>query len=125
MFKHIIIALFEAFETSRPTSTRNLQDLLNNMAFKKIKIVYVKDEDANLNTMTFALKLVMSCETLGVMKSFQGSCFAHAFSKAYQYTTIEERIFRGLKYVSIIFSQKKLQICITWLKKSRKQNMNG
>jgi hypothetical protein len=55
--------------------------------------------------MTFALKLVLNCETLGVMKSFQGTCFAHAFFKACQYTTIEERIFRGLKYVSIIFSQ--------------------
>jgi hypothetical protein len=32
MSKHIIIALFEAFETSRPTLIRNLQDLLNNMA---------------------------------------------------------------------------------------------
>jgi hypothetical protein len=68
--------------------------------------------------MTFALKLVVRCKTLGVMKSFQGTCFANAFSKACQYTTIEERIFRGLKYVSIIFAQTILQICITWLKKS-------
>jgi hypothetical protein len=56
-------------------------------------LFYVKDVDANLNTMTFALNLVVSYETLGVMKSFQGNFFAHAFSKACQYTTIEEIIF--------------------------------
>jgi hypothetical protein len=58
------------------------------------------------------------------MKSFQGTCFAHAFFKAYQYTTVEERIFWGLKYVSTIFAQTILQICITWLKRSRKIGMD-
>jgi hypothetical protein len=43
--------------------------------------------DYNLNAMTYALKYVVSCESLGLEESFQGTCFGHAFSKAYQYGT--------------------------------------
>jgi hypothetical protein len=47
---------------------------------KKI-IVYVKDEGANFNSMTRILKFVVSSEVLGLEESFDGICFAHAFSK--------------------------------------------
>ncbi len=49
---------------------------------KKI-IIYVKDEGSNLNTMTTGLKFVVSCDILGLIESFEGSCCGHAFSKVY------------------------------------------
>ncbi len=67
----------------------------------KKNITYVKDEGFNLNAMIVMLKFVVSCEYLGIEKSFQGTCFGHAFSKACQYDIAEEKICRNLKYVSI------------------------
>jgi hypothetical protein len=43
---------------------------------------YVKNEGANLNTTTIALKSIKSWEALGVIESFQETCFEHAFWKA-------------------------------------------
>jgi hypothetical protein len=53
----------------------------------KKQIVYVKDEGSNLNTRTFALKEVVSCDILGLEESYQGTCFGHAFLKAGQHAT--------------------------------------
>jgi hypothetical protein len=39
------------------------------------------------------------------------------FSKACQYATIDEKVCKNLKYVSIKFAQVHLQKCITWPKK--------
>jgi hypothetical protein len=99
MSKRITIGLLEASKTSSQTFARNLQDLSKQYGSTKKIFIYVKDEDANLNTMTITLKLIVSCEALGAMKSFQGIWFEHAFSKACQYVTTKERIFKGLKYV--------------------------
>jgi hypothetical protein len=41
----------------------------------------MKDEGSNLNTMTIALKSIVSCDMLGLEESFKGSCFGHAFFK--------------------------------------------
>jgi hypothetical protein len=51
--------------------------------------------------MTSAFKFVMKCEALGLEESFQGTCFGHVFSKAYQYATNDEKNCMGLKYISI------------------------
>jgi hypothetical protein len=67
MPKHITIGLFEAFKTSRQTLAISLQDLLKQYGLTKNFVVYVKNEGANLNTMTIALKLIINCEALGVM----------------------------------------------------------
>jgi hypothetical protein len=80
----------------------------------------VKDEGANMNTMTTTLKSIVNYESLSVMECSQGTYFEHACSKAYQYAIVEEKISKGLKYVSLKFAQPNLQKCITWLKKSRK-----
>jgi hypothetical protein len=88
-------------------------------------IVYVKDEGSNLNAMSGALKFVVNCESFGIEESFQGTCFRHVFSKACQYGTTKEKVYRNLKYVSVKFAQANLQKCITWPNKSGKGNMNG
>jgi hypothetical protein len=59
--------------------------------------------DSNINTMIYALKFIVSCESLGLEESFQGTCFGHAFSKACQCGTIEEKVCKILKYVSMKF----------------------
>jgi hypothetical protein len=45
---------------------------------------------------------------------FQGACIRHAFSKACQYATIEEKVCKDLQHVLIKFVQGNLQKCITW-----------
>jgi hypothetical protein len=97
MPKHIIIDLFE-------TLAKNLQDLLQKYGLIKLIFVYVKDEALSSNTMIDTLKSMVNCESLGVAKSFQGTCFGHAFSKVCQYAITNEKVHMGLKYVSIKFA---------------------
>jgi len=35
----------------------------------------VKDDGSNLNVITPTLKFIVSCECLGLVENFQGSCF--------------------------------------------------
>jgi hypothetical protein len=51
--------------------------------------------------MTTSLKSIVSYDMLGLEESFQDICFGHAFSKACQYVTIEEKVCKHLQYVSI------------------------
>jgi hypothetical protein len=55
--------------------------------------------------MTSTLKFVVNCDVLGLIKSFQGSYFGHAFSKACQYDSIDEKVYKGLKYVNVKTTQ--------------------
>ncbi len=59
--------------------------LLEKYNSKKKIILYVKDEGSNLNTMIIALKIVVSYDILSLEETYQGTCFGHAFLKAYQY----------------------------------------
>ncbi len=61
----------------------------------------MKNKGFNLNIKTIALKIVVSCDILGLEESYQGTYFGHAFSKAYQYATIDEKVCKDLTYVSI------------------------
>jgi hypothetical protein len=64
---------------------------LDKYVSREKKIAYVKDEGFNFNAMISALKFVINYKYLGIEESFQGTCFGHAFSKACQYDTIEEK----------------------------------
>jgi hypothetical protein len=61
-----------------------LQYLLKQYGLTKKILAYVKDKGANLNVMTIALKSIISCEALGMMKSFHGTYIKHALFKACQ-----------------------------------------
>jgi len=63
--KHITIGLFKAFDTFGPTLTKYLTKLLNKYDFN-LFFSYVEDEGSNLNSMTTTLKLVVSCDILGL-----------------------------------------------------------
>ncbi len=43
---------------------------------------------------------------------FQGTCFNHAFSKACQYATKDEKVCKGLKFLFVKVVQLDLQKCI-------------
>jgi hypothetical protein len=73
-------------------------------------IAYVKDKGSNLNIMIIDLKSIISCDVLGLEKSFQGICFGHAFSKACQYVTTDEKLCKDLSYVSIKTAQRDLEM---------------
>jgi hypothetical protein len=65
--------------------------------------MYVKNEGSNLNTLTTALKSIMKCEALDLKESFQGTYFEHVFSKYCQYVINNEKVYKGFKYVFIIY----------------------
>jgi hypothetical protein len=98
---HITIRLFEANETTRHVMAKNLTKLLDQYDLGENIIACVKDEGANLNVITIALKFVVNCEVLGMEESFQGICFGHAFLKACQYGTTKEKVCKNLKHISI------------------------
>jgi hypothetical protein len=58
--------------------------------------------------MTIAVKSIVNCDMMGLEESFKGNCFGHAFFKACQYATIEEKVRKNLQYVSIKASQRDL-----------------
>ncbi len=82
--------------------------MLDSYALRRKIITYVKDEGFNLNTLTTTLKLIVSCDMLGLEESFQGICFGHASSKACQYVTTEEKVCKDLRYVSNKSTQRDL-----------------
>jgi hypothetical protein len=63
--------------------SKNLIDFLDQYNLKNKNITYVKDEGSNLNVTTTTLKFVVSCETMGLKESFEGTCFDHAFFIVY------------------------------------------
>jgi hypothetical protein len=77
--KKLTIGLFEAIKTNQALA-RNLRKLLDSYGLSKKIIVYVKNEGANLNSMTRALKFVVNNEVLGLEVNFDGICFGQAFS---------------------------------------------
>jgi hypothetical protein len=54
-------------------------NFLNKYVFKNKIVVYVKDKRSNLNPLTKVLKLIMSCEVLGLEENFKGIYFGHVF----------------------------------------------
>jgi hypothetical protein len=53
---------------------------------------------SNLQTCANALNFIISCSNLGLLESFDGSCFGHAFSKLFHYATTYGKMFISLNY---------------------------
>jgi hypothetical protein len=118
--KHVKFGLFEAYQTLRHALAKNFRKLLGQYDLTKKLIAYVKHEEDNLNGMIAISKLVVNYEMFIMIETFLSTCFRHAFSKACQHSTYDERMSKGLKCVSIKLAQANLQKCITYLKKSKK-----
>jgi len=98
--KHIATECFEASDTFRHALASDLlTNLLDKYDLKKNINVHVKNERSNLNTLTIVFNYVVSFNVLGFIESFQSSYFNHAFFKACQYGSTNEKICKGLKYV--------------------------
>jgi hypothetical protein len=66
----VTFGLFEVIKTSSQTLAKTLIELLKEYGLRKKIIVYVKDKGFNINVMIFALKLVVSCESLSLEENF-------------------------------------------------------
>jgi hypothetical protein len=58
-----------------------LIELFNGYALKRKIVAYVKDEGPNLNIMTIALKLIVSCDVLGLEEVFRALVLVMHFFK--------------------------------------------
>jgi hypothetical protein len=84
--------LFETIKTTKQTFAKNLIEFLDEYGFRNKIIAYLKDEGSNLNTLANALKFVVRCEIFCLENNFQGTYFGHAFSKACQYATTNDKV---------------------------------
>jgi hypothetical protein len=62
---------------------------------------FVKDDDINLMIMVIILHSIIDCEPLKIFKVYEGACFGHVMLKAYQYTTNDNKIFVGLRNITL------------------------
>jgi hypothetical protein len=78
----------------------------------KNMISYVKNEGVNLNVLTIILKLIVNWSSGCDWKFVGHMFFGHAFFKACQHSTFDEKMCKGLTYVSIKSILTYLQKCI-------------
>jgi hypothetical protein len=88
--KHVTLGLFKTIKTTGQAFAKNFIEFLNEYGFGNKIITYLKDESSN--TLANALKFFVKCETLGLEKNFQGTYSGHAFSKACQYATTNDKV---------------------------------
>jgi hypothetical protein len=98
---HIIVELFEAFDTSDATLAEQMKYLLVEFNLTSKVITYVKDEGANLISFTTTLTCVVSCEPLQLLQLFASFRFGHVMSKACQYATNETKAGVGMKEINL------------------------
>ncbi len=79
--KHVTFGFFEVANIFEKTLAKNLIELLEKYKLRK-NITYVKDKGSNLNRMITTLKIIMSCDILGLQENYQGTYFGHVFFKA-------------------------------------------
>ncbi len=80
--------------------------------------VFVKDEGSNLGTMDIALCSIIDYEPLKLLQLYEGICFGHVMSKAYQYAMNDDKVSMSLTLVNVTNLPK--LICIKQLLKIKK-----
>jgi hypothetical protein len=118
---HVTIGMFETPNTFGIALTEQVKSLLVTYQLTNKVIVYVKDENKNLNMLAFALTSVVSCELLQLPSPFSGTCFGHVMSKACQHAIHDTKLGVKMKEVSVVEAQNALQKIITWMKKLSKR----
>ncbi len=64
-------------------------------------IIFVQDEGTNLVAMVATLHSIFDCEPMKIFRVYEGTCFGHVMSKAYQYVTNDDNFFVGLEHVNV------------------------
>ncbi len=80
-------------------------------------ICYVKNDGANLFTMTNDFEQIVTYEEFGILGAFEGVYFCCALFKACQYDNFKEKESLSLQLVSIRSTKSSIQACIILLKK--------
>jgi hypothetical protein len=114
----VIVGLFGANDTIKQRLAKQLKLMLESCGFTSKILCYIKDERKFLGNMTSILKSMISCEAFGLDTSFDGICFGHAMNKVGQYTMNDDKVSKGLMFISVKFAQTSFQSYITWPKKS-------
>ncbi len=73
--KHVAIGLLKAFDASGHALTKYLFVLLGKYDLRKKKSFFMLKMKDQIYTMIIALKSIISCDILGLAKSFQGKLF--------------------------------------------------
>jgi hypothetical protein len=68
-----------------------LIELLEKYNLRKKSFTYVKNKGVDLNIMITTLKLIASCEILGLEIFFERNYFGHAFLETCQYVTMTRK----------------------------------
>jgi hypothetical protein len=95
--------LFEVTELTWQTLAINLIDFLNAYGLRSNIIAYLKDEGSNLNILTSALKSIVEYD-FKFGRKFLGKLFWSCSLRSMPYATIDEKVCKNLKYVSIKFA---------------------
>ncbi len=106
---HVIAGLFEAPNTFGATLAKHVKSLLVEYQLTSKIIVYVKDERTNLNTLVSTFTSIISCASLQLVTTFNGTCFGYVMSKACQYAINDTKIGVGMKEVNVAKAQNALQ----------------
>ncbi len=88
-------------ETSSATMPVQLKDLLVQYELLDKVITYVKDEGANLNTLTTTLTNIVSYVPLQLSQPYAAICYGHVMSKCCQYNTNDLKVCGGMRKVFI------------------------
>jgi len=99
--RHATIGLFEVQETKGSAMALQPQGLLEKFGLIHRIFVFVKDEGNNLGSMAMTSKSIIDCEPLKMLQVYEGICFGYVMSKAYQYTTNDDKVLVGLTLVSV------------------------
>jgi len=99
--RHATIGLFKVQETKGSAMALQPQGLLEKFGLIHCVFVFVKDEGNNLGSMAMTSKSIIDCEPLKMLQVYEGICFGYVMSKAYQYTTNDDKVLVGLTLVSV------------------------
>jgi hypothetical protein len=117
--QHITINLLEMPNTFGVIFKKIVKHFLVQFQLANKVLVYVKDENNNLNTFENVFSTTKRCKLLELEKSFANTCSNDVMSKMCRYAITKE-VCASMKEISIKRAKVALEKTITWTKKSGK-----
>jgi hypothetical protein len=106
---YVIVGLFEVHDTMRFSMVKQLQALFEKFDLMHCVVAFVKNESNNLTFMATTQHFVVYCHPLKLQLIYEGFCFGHVMSKAYQCATNDDKVNVGLKHVNVNNAQTSLR----------------
>jgi hypothetical protein len=98
---YVIVGLFEVHDTMRFSMVKKLQALFEKFDLMHCVVAFVKNEGNNLTFMATTQHSIPYYHPLKLQSIYEGFCFGHVMSKAYQYATNDDKVDVGLKHVNV------------------------